>query len=1083
MSPACDTSPPSCAVEQTTLPDPPPSSPAPPPSSPAPPSASPDSLSVDSSSVSASKTLPVYAIPPPTETKESTQKNGEPDLSSLPKEPTSSAAGVEGGEAGKGSEAGNADDELVRGDPRMKRALEIRLETPALSPVAALIMGGYTPLEASTHQHRNQLSRRVRIERQRLAKKMDHVEKEGNKEEPVKKNPVGEANLAEGNAAKKSLRGSKVTNSDEKAMTKTATRKIHSKKDRQKFYSVKGAICGADALGIDVCSLPKKRQPPAVAEADNEESNNKKKRVIGLGLMDKDIVRESEKAFPSGSRLSGVRSIGDNFHGDNVGKNISESFTETGYNINIGNNKSNIAGEANSSNVKNGSCFGYSSNNENSSDINRSSDGSCINRVVKELPNGSNHENNSGENKRDNEESIIRNVMKDLLNSRTQQNQEEISLGQTERKLENNSLHLLGGMTISSGVPPVVPTLSFPLRNTVGPEEKRLGEDFNIRRYERDNDLHRFLSSPLEVHGRNTSELNSSANRQTSVNGGYNARIGPVSRYSTASTEASSINEALLGTLSSSRISSGCSEQFSNGAARFERNSTGTGSITGQSFVGRSTSRDNSFRNSFFDSGQKGSISHSVLESMMGSRLNGRVHGRSSSGGDSKIVNVPNGNCFGNVSHGMCYGQPTDGMSAMPTMDMEQARSSLGRTGSIGSVGSYGRNSSYSHMGGSIGGGSPLGTTIAVDNTTRERFSSLDHASNFNSYSAPGNTNLGAPVNSIGMDHLGQTLSLPLSVPSMMQSHTGTATTKEDYINAISELKGNYEHIMKQCAIDATATNEGRGQALSSTGRIPSVSSHHRQMDARSMAARLSSARSGTASGEGPSSLPTGNHHITNSQDDCNPSYYGQSMNGNIADALSHEHKTELQKRIAAMEKNHQRQMMAAENDPRLMTDIMSVSNRLLRQHHQQQQHHHHKIQQNIYNYQQQLQQQHQVRQQQYKLQHLRQANFHNALPTGGGFKTKTGPDADVTHSASLIDGNFDGHKSRFNSLGHIGSSKGIESLNNLSNGYSSGPPTNARDSSGQDSMHSIQNIHNINSTGFISGHHNASPLKKPSAS
>mmetsp|Transcript_4598 Transcript_4598/g.9698 ORF Transcript_4598/g.9698 Transcript_4598/m.9698 type:complete len:1046 (-) Transcript_4598:267-3404(-) len=1044
MSPACDTPPPSCAVEQTALPDPPPSSPAP--------SASPDSLSMDSSSVSASKTLPVYAIPPPTETKESTQKNGEPVLSSLPKESTSSAAGVEGGEAGKGSEAGNADEELVRGDPRMKRALEIRLETPALSPVAALIMGGYTPLEASTHQHRNQLSRRVRIERQRLAKKMDHVEKEGNKEEPVKKNLVGEANPAEGNAAKKSLRGSKVTNSGEKAMTKTATRKIHSKKDRQKFSLVKGAICGADALDIDVCSLPKKRQPPAVAEADNEESNNKKKRVIGLGLMDSDL----EKAILSGSRLPDVRSISDNFHGDNVSKKISKSFTETGYNINIENNKSNIAGEVNSSNVKNGSCFGYSSNNENSSDINRSSDGSSINRDVKELPNGSNNENNSVENKSDNEKSIIRNVMKDLLSSRTHHNQGGISLGQMEGKLDNNSLRLLGGMTTSSGVPPVGPILSFPLRNTVGPEEKRLGEDFNVRRYQRDNDLKRFLSSPLEVHGRNTSELISSANLQTSVNGGYNTRIGPVSRYSTASTEASSVNEALLGTLSASRISSGCSGQFSNGAARFERNSTGTGSITGQSFVGRSASRDNSFRNSFFDSGQKGSISHSVLESMMGSRVNGRVHGRSSSGGESRMGNVPNGNCFGNVSHGMCYGQTPDGISALPIMDMEQARSSLGRTGSIGSVGSYRRNSGYSH----IGGGSPLGTTIAVDNTSRERFSALDHASSFNSYSAPGNSNLGAPVNSIGMDHLGQTLSLPLSAPSMMQSHTGTATTKEDYIHAMSELKSN--------------------TALSSTGRIPSVSSHHRQMDARSMAARLSSARSGTASGEGPSSLPAGNHHITNSQDDCSSSYYGQSMNGNIADALPHEHKKKLQNRIAAMEKIHQRQRMAAENDPLLMNDIMSISNRLLRQH--QQQHHHHQIQQNIYNYQQQLQQQHQVRQQQYKLQHLRQANFHSALPTGGGFKTKTGPDADVAHSASLIDGNFDGYKSISNSLGHMGSSKGIESSNNLSNGYSSGPSTNLRDNSGQDSMHSIHNIHNINSTGSISGHHNASPLEKPSA-
>jgi len=59
---------------------------------------------------------------------------------------------------------------LPGGDPRMKLAMKLRMADPSLSPAAALLRGGYTAEQASSSQHRNQLSRRIRLETRRREK-------------------------------------------------------------------------------------------------------------------------------------------------------------------------------------------------------------------------------------------------------------------------------------------------------------------------------------------------------------------------------------------------------------------------------------------------------------------------------------------------------------------------------------------------------------------------------------------------------------------------------------------------------------------------------------------------------------------------------------------------------------------------------------------------------------------------------------------------------------------------------------------------------------------------------------------------
>jgi len=320
---------------------------------------------------------------------------------------------------------------------------------------------------------------------------------------------------------------------------------------------------------------------------------------------------------------------------------------------------------------------------------------------------------------------------------------------------------------------------------------------------------------------------------------------------------------------------------------------------------------------------------------------------------------------------------------------------------------------------------------------------------------------------------LGQTPSIPPHAAVMMQSHTGA--TQEDLINALSGVNNKYAHMLKQCAMNDAATtphngNEGSGQALPAMGGVSNVSLHPPQMDIRSMAAMLSSARSGTPADVGHNPSPAGHHHNSNSpQDDSSYNHFVPSGNGNMANARA---LMGLQQQISGgvMEHNQQRQNMLPEDDPRLMTDILAIVNQLVRQQHhqqnQQQQHHQHQ-------YQQQQQQQHQQQlQQQIHQQHFQQQRQSNTFSNNnlfpmGGSSLRSGSDMDAGRSSSYIGG----YGFMSNGLGRMGSSIGMGSVGSTSNGSYSMPMTASRGYSGQ---HNTNSPHNANSTGSFSGHHSA---------
>eukprot|EP00588_Corethron_pennatum_P024873 CAMPEP_0194332264 /NCGR_PEP_ID=MMETSP0171-20130528/58564_1 /TAXON_ID=218684 /ORGANISM="Corethron pennatum, Strain L29A3" /LENGTH=1318 /DNA_ID=CAMNT_0039094039 /DNA_START=136 /DNA_END=4092 /DNA_ORIENTATION=+ len=1224
------------------------------------------SPSTSTSSLSATSAPQSSTSVPATENKE--------DSRNIRKEPTppSAAVGMEAKatevkEVEKGLEAENADEEFIRGDPRMKRALQIRLENPTLSPVAALILGGYTPVEASTHQHRNQLSRRVRIERQRIAQKNTRTDKGTDKKKSPKKTAKkrkGLVDTADRGTSKKPRRGSKAAKSSSKAVSKkaatsnTATTKKGSKKSKKKSSTKKGSMNGeADAPAAAFPSLVKEtadfvsslvKKAPVGAQADNDDGISKKKQVIGLGHLNTLNVGQLrgrpmepygrlEKSPMLRSAPQEIRLF--SAHEDDSREKNSESVTGTGHNIN------NCSGSGNSD-----------------ADINSNS---------KSYGKGTNNENNKhGSSSSNRDSSISRDMMKGLLSSLTRQFQEGSSSRQMEPSCESNGLHLLGGMAAASGGPPsgqqgvskstqqqntmndLISCLSRKIQgseNSVSHEEKKfgVGADFGFRNQNnhRDNpgehgsmtseltvpanfpsnriggpstridpvtpsyssastgatSINETLLGPSTNAGRfelkgtgsgNISELMASGNSLPNGNGGPKSRAGPVdtsyssasigasstnenlrgvsenlrgvlsssqmsvgcggqpqtsavrfglhgtgtgnttsqslanrsmsrdrlggdadiglnhrdksmlysskehksqiadtmasshvrnsgsrmdpvnSSYSSVSTGASSINETLMGVLSSNHVSGGCGGQPSTNATRFERQGTGPGNNSGRFPISRPTRRENSL-----DSALTNNISQSFLESMMTSRSNSLEHGKNGIGseGRSTSCNVPevewsnsNNNCFGHVSGG--------NGSVLKMADIEQARGNIcGPTGSVNVGGRYGRNNSYSQL----SGGSSLGTTIAADNTNRGHFATgsflSDRASSLNSYNSHGNNSFGTHSKTSGVDHLGQTPSIPPHAAGMMQPHTGAVTTQEDIISALSGVNNKYAHMLKQCAINDAATTpqngtEGPGQSLPAMGGISNVSLYPQHMDIRSMAAMLSSARSGTPADVGHNPSSAGHHHNSNSPQDDSYNNFVPSGNGNMANARA---LMGLQQQISGgvMEHNQLRQnMIPEENDPRLMTDILAIVNQLVRQQHhqqnQQQQHHQHQ-------YQQQQQQQHQQQlQQQIHQQHFQQQRQSNTFSNNnlfpmGGSSLRSGSDMDAGRSSSYIGG----YGFMSNGLGRRGSSIGMGSVGSTPNGSYNIPMTASRGYSGQ---HNTNSPHSANSTGSFSGHHSA---------